>query len=243
MSSRSTVSASEGLSRSSRASSRSYSQPQRGPACRQPCPRPIHRSPHVQFASAAPHLSLHTIEASHYGVAVSSTLSVGDLLLRPFRAEDRDAIGRYADSETYLRNLGPGFPNAEAMVEHNLACGDDPNELGWVIERDGEVVGSVFLGIDRTNATGHLACLIAPDAWRQGVARASAMAVMDHGFTVERLEKIWARSEAGNAGSIRAMESLGMRLEGTLRSHRATREGGRCDEVIYGILATDWPSS
>ena len=82
------------------------------------------------------------------------------LVLRPFRADDAEAIARYADDENYRRYLSPTHPGPEEFVAHNVAANwsvDRP----WVITLDSVIVGSVFLGINSEDDAAELACLVA----------------------------------------------------------------------------------
>jgi [ribosomal protein S5]-alanine N-acetyltransferase len=175
---------------------------------------------------------------------VSETPSKRDLrtrrlVLRPFRPDDVAAIARYADDEEYRRFLGRDHPDADEVVAHNLRV-DWARERSWVIEIDGEVVGTVFLGVDRADSVGELACLIAPVSWGLGFAVEASRAVIDHAFAQLRLAKVWARADVRHHASIRAMEKLGMRREGLLRSQRVGRDGERSDEVVYCLTRDEW---
>jgi RimJ/RimL family protein N-acetyltransferase len=83
------------------------------------------------------------------------------LVLRPFRADDAEAIARYADDEDYRRYLSPMHPGPEEFVAHNVAA-DWSVERPWVITLDGATVGSVFLGINSEEDAAELECLVAP---------------------------------------------------------------------------------
>jgi RimJ/RimL family protein N-acetyltransferase len=161
------------------------------------------------------------------------------LLLRRFREDDLEAFASFADDEAYRRFLGSGHPSAAQLVANNVAV-DWEREPSWAILLDGRVVGSIFLGVHMDDATGELACLLAPDVWGQGIAVEAGRAVTDYAFGVLKLDKVWARAEANNAASRRAMEKGGMRQEGLLRSHRTDRSGNRVDEVVFGLTRDDW---
>jgi RimJ/RimL family protein N-acetyltransferase len=162
------------------------------------------------------------------------------LVLRPFRPDDVDAVARYATDDKYLRFLSPIHPGPDEFVAHNV----DVNwsvERSWVITLDGEVVGSVFLGINEEDDAAELACLVAPAFWRRGIAFEAARAAVAHAFSELDLRKVVARADARHDASIRLMTKLGMRSDGVASSHRARPEGGRVDEVIYEVVRDDWP--
>jgi ribosomal-protein-alanine N-acetyltransferase len=60
---------------------------------------------------------------------------------------------------------------------------------------------------------------MADPRWGQGVVSEAAPAVIDHGFTAMSLHSIQAHTIADNHRSVRLLERLGFRLEGTLREH------------------------
>jgi RimJ/RimL family protein N-acetyltransferase len=76
--------------------------------------------------------------------------------------------------------------------------------------------------------------------WGKGVAPEAALAVIEWAFKTFALAKVWASTDAEHARSRRVLEKLGMRHEGTLRSHHLGRAGGRVDEVMYGLLREEW---
>lgn len=56
-----------------------------------------------------------------------------------------------------------------------------------------------------------------PAFWRKGLAHEAASAVLEHGRTVLGLKRIVAITNPDNESSIRLLEKLGMRLDGTAR--------------------------
>jgi aminoglycoside 6'-N-acetyltransferase len=166
-------------------------------------------------------------------------LHTSRLLLRPFRSEDIDAFRAFADHPGYRRYLGPNHPTAEQLVANNVSV-DWERAPSWVIEFDRRAVGSIFLGIQQEDSLAELACLLAPDVWGQGIAIEAGRAVLAYAFGERGLYKVFARADAGNAASCRAMEKAGMRKEGVLRAHRADAHGTRVDEVMYGLTRDEW---
>ena len=166
-------------------------------------------------------------------------LQTDRLLLRRFRIEDAEQFASFADDAAYRRHLGPNHPSSAQLVANNVNA-DADREPSWVILLDGQVVGSIFLGVQQDDGIAELACLLAPAAWGQGIAIEAGRAVIAHAFTDLALDKIFARTEAANAKSRRAMEKSGMRQEAVLASHRRTASGDRVDEVIYAVTRDEW---
>jgi RimJ/RimL family protein N-acetyltransferase len=161
------------------------------------------------------------------------------LVLRPFRADDAEAIARYTEDEDYRRYLSPTHPGPEEFVAHNVAA-DWSVDRPWVITLDGMVVGSVFLGINSEDDAAELACLVAPSFWGRQIAFEAARAAIKHAFVDLELSKVVARSDSRHEASIRLMTKLGMRSDGVASSHHARPEGGQVDEVIYELTRRDW---
>jgi len=161
------------------------------------------------------------------------------LLLRPFRRGDVGAVARYANDEEYRRYLSPTHPGAAEFVAHNVGI-DWSVERSWVITLDGEIVGSVFLGINADDDAAELACLVARDFWGREIGVEASRAAIEHAFVELDLQKVVARADARHDASIRVMEKLGMRRDGIAHSHRARREPQTTDEVIYEIERAEW---
>ena len=124
-------------------------------------------------------------------------LNTARLRLRTFRDADVREFSRFARDPAYLRFLGDGHPEPVAFVADNLGV-----DGAWVIELDGAVVGSVFLGEE-------LACLLDPGVHGRGIATEAARAVVDDGFARRGYAEIVARTDADNVASQRVLARLG----------------------------------
>jgi RimJ/RimL family protein N-acetyltransferase len=115
-------------------------------------------------------------------------------------------------------------------------------ERSWVITLDGEVAGSVFLGINSEDDAAELACLVAPRFWGRQIGFEATRAAVEHAFVDLELSKVVARADSRHQASIRLMTKLGMRSEGV--SHSLERQPGETvaevDEVIYEISRDEW---
>jgi RimJ/RimL family protein N-acetyltransferase len=171
-----------------------------------------------------------------------SELRTERLVLRPFRAGDAEAIALYAHDQDYRRYLSPTHPGPEEYVAHKLAA-DWSVERPWVINLDGAIVGSVFLGINSEDDAAELACLVAPAFWGRQIAFEASCAAIEHAFVDLGLSKVVARSDSRHEASTRLMTKLGMRSDGVASSHHAGPKGEQVDEVIYELRRDDWSSA
>jgi len=164
------------------------------------------------------------------------------LILRPFAAEDEAAFAAFAADPAYRRYLGAAHPDPAQFVRNNLGT-DWDRELSWVICAGDEVIGSIFIGVDHDDALAEVACLLAPAAWGRGIAGEAGQAVVDYAFGSLGVEKVFARADARNGASCRAMEKSGMTREAVLPAHRRGTAGVRVDEVIYGLTRERWATA
>jgi RimJ/RimL family protein N-acetyltransferase len=118
------------------------------------------------------------------------------LTLRPFRHDDVAAFEAFARDEAYRRYLHD-HPDPPELVANNVGI-----DGAWVIELDGRVVGSIFLGDE-------LACLLDPSVHGLGIATEAARAVIADGFERRGFAQITARADPDNIASLRGMARLG----------------------------------
>ena len=66
--------------------------------------------------------------------------------------------------------------------------------------------------------------------------------LLAHAFDTLRCIAVELRTHYLNAGSRRAIERLGARLDGVLRSHTLAANGTLRDTCVYSITAAEWPA-
>ena len=165
------------------------------------------------------------------------------LRLRPFRLDDVEAVLRYAADPEWARYLPVPQPylreHAEQFVASQVLL-DRERHPAWAIEHSEVVRGGINIRFDFANHVGEMGYSIARSHWGQGLTTEAAQAVRDAAFMASGdLKRIRAMADARNIGSLRVMEKIGMRREGTLQQNRITR-GESIDEVWCGILRSEW---
>jgi [ribosomal protein S5]-alanine N-acetyltransferase len=171
------------------------------------------------------------------------------LLLREFRKSDLDDAHTYAADPQVARFMDWG-PNAydETATFMNLKLDEQArwprDEVTLAVEHiaDGKVIGSIRLAVgDRANLTGDFGYSFNSAYWRQGYATEAARTVIDVGFTVIGLHRIWAECDVRNVGSWGVMEKLGMRREAHYRRDKLVKGAWR-DSYLHAVLAEEWIS-
>jgi RimJ/RimL family protein N-acetyltransferase len=121
------------------------------------------------------------------------------------------------------------------------------NGFHWVIrDRDGLFADAsgTAMGMIGTRPSGEpgrgdVGYWLGKAHWGRGIMREALASLLDLAFGELDMVKIEAEVFTGNARSIRLVESLGMRREGTIRSAHLKR-GKWVDAHAYGILRDEW---
>lgn len=181
--------------------------------------------------------------------APQPSLPTARLLLRPFRPTDASELQRLAGDRRIAAttaNIPHPYPDgaAEAWIAGHEAKWSASTHASFAVVHaaDTRLVGGMGLVIDREQARAELGYWIAVPEWGQGFATEAARALCRFGIAVLGLRRIEARHLASNPASGRVMVKLGMRYEGTLRSHVVKWDVPH-DLVVYGLLAEEWTAS
>jgi RimJ/RimL family protein N-acetyltransferase len=171
------------------------------------------------------------------------TIDGGRLSLRPFRADDAEAVFSYASDEQFLRYLPIATPYTQADTRDFLAkqaALDRELNPSWALDIGGVACGGINIRFFAEHRVAEIGYGVARRLWGQGLATAAARLVIAAAFgCYAGLSRVRAKADARNVASVRVMEKLGMRREGLMRSDRLCR-GELTDEVVYGLLRSEW---
>lgn len=164
--------------------------------------------------------------------------------LRPYRADDADAIARLADDRSLWRNVRDRFPHpytrADAEIFLAKVLGPEPL-TGQVITVDGVLAGCGGMEryADVERFTAEIGYWIGAPYRGRGIGTRAIRLIADWVFAnhadVHRLE---AKVFAWNPASARVLEHAGFQYEGRRRA-AAFKDGEFTDDLIYGRLRTD----
>ena len=137
----------------------------------------------------------------------------------------------------------PWLPIALGSAASPYAVTEPRNDLASfsVVELDsGELAGEALLwAIDLHNRMAHLGLSLRPAFRGRGLGTDVVLALCWYGFTIRGLHRLQVDTLASNTAMIRAASRPGFVQEGRLR-RSAWVNGEFADEVILGMLATDW---
>jgi RimJ/RimL family protein N-acetyltransferase len=166
--------------------------------------------------------------------------------LRPLVVDDAPAVFPwYNDPETVAPYDRFGVDTYDDFVRSIGAAPRDPESLAprFAVERRAEkdligVVGHyrphpVLESIDVWYVLGRR------DLRGRGLGREAVGLLVDHLFRTETVERIGATCDVENVPSVRLLEGLGFRREGTVRS--TLFHHGRWHDVhVYGVIRAEW---
>ncbi len=140
----------------------------------------------------------------------------------------------------------PSQETAPAWVRQMQAMQAADQGVTYVIRRrtDGAVVGSSSLfHVDAANRRleiGHT--WYSASARRTGVNTEAKLVLLSHSFDQLGCVAVEFRTHFFNRVSRAAIERLGAKQDGVLRSHQVLADGSRRDTVVYSILDIEWPA-
>lgn len=179
-------------------------------------------------------------------MSVIPTLESQRLALRPFAASDADAVQKQVSVPEIARTVANiPYPYPDGLAAAWIATHEDAAANGasltWAItERaTGSVIGAIHLGLAIEHARGDLGYWVGMPYWGQGYATEAARLVIVYGYSALDLHRIQAFCLPSNVGSIRVVEKLGFRSEGTLRGY-VRKWGNFEDRQVFGLLRDSW---
>ena len=158
-------------------------------------------------------------------------------LMLPIALEDLDLL-RYSPSrfgsEDYLKDFFKNaFLQSNRGLRHPFVIYDKKTKL---------YVGSTSYGnISKSDLRLEIGWTwIGKKYQRTGVNRHSKFLLLKNAFENLKFERVEFKTDSGNQQSRRALESIGAKYEGELRSYKLMPDGKRKNTVYYSILANEW---
>jgi RimJ/RimL family protein N-acetyltransferase len=139
----------------------------------------------------------------------------------------------------------PSQETAGNWVDTRLAAQHPDTGLTFVVRaRDDRVVGSSsYLHVDPPNRRLEIGYTWYRESVRRtGVNTECKLLMLSHAFDELHCVAVEFRTHFFNSTSRAAIERLGAKCDGVLRSHQLSPDGSRRDTVVYSILDVEWPA-
>ena len=150
------------------------------------------------------------------------------------------------DAGSLWFTTAPAPDTAAAWVRRQLDMQAGDEGVTYIVRRlaDSTLVGSSsFFRVDGPNRRleiGHT--WYSGSVRRTGVNSETKLLMLGHAFDVLGCVAVEFRTHFFNTTSRAAIERLGAKLDGVLRSHQLLPDGSRRDTVVYSILDIEWPA-
>ncbi|WP_217155441.1 GNAT family N-acetyltransferase [[Mycobacterium] fortunisiensis] len=156
-----------------------------------------------------------------------------------------DAAAADGELGSFWYTMTPQPGAAAQWVQRMLDLRAADRGVSFVVrDRDGRLVGSTsFLNVDGPNRrleVGHT--WYVADVRHTAVNAETKLLMLGHAFDELNCVAVELRTHFFNFASRAAIERLGAKLDGVLRSHQLLPDGSRRDTVVYSILDIEWPA-
>ena len=146
------------------------------------------------------------------------------IILKPWSLGYARQLALIADNKKIADNIRDGLPSPytlkDALEWLNLILPENNPPRFFAIEFDKQLVGNIGL-VSKTNIYRknlEIGFFISESFWSKGIATRAIKAATSYAFTNFDIVRMYAEVFSDNAGSRRALEKAGFRLEATLRS-------------------------
>jgi len=177
------------------------------------------------------------------------TLATDRLMLRPMAPGDVPALAEAVRDGSLWEKRTTTVPRpeeVEAYVDAALRNQAAGTQLPFttVVREGGGVVGStLYMKIDAANHRLEIGTTWIAASWQRSFVNSHAKFLMlRHAFEVLGCNAVEFRTHSRNDQSRTAIERLGAKLDGILRSHMIMPDGHVRDTVVYSIVSAEWPA-
>lgn len=176
------------------------------------------------------------------------TLHGRHVRLEPLRVDHVPALFEAGDEEDIWRWTRPrpeGLAGYEAYVRRALDAQVAGDQLPFVVKRpDGEVVGTTrYAHLDRDHCSLEIGYTwYGKGARRTAVNTEAKYLLIGHAFSIGAI-RVWLQTDITNERSQRAIERIGAKRDGELRSERLRPDGSHRTSVVYSVVQPEWPET
>jgi len=173
------------------------------------------------------------------------TLVTERLKLRQFDLFDKKRLKEIANSREIASGTFIPYPYEEDFAEDFIESQFRDYKKGSLINfavvlQDSDLlIGSMGISINNKLNEGEMGFWIGVDYWGNGYCTEAAKSVLHYGFSIRKLDRIYAFHFSDNDASGRVLQKIGMKFEGK-RKKEYWHRGKLKDTVHFGIYKSDY---
>jgi len=173
---------------------------------------------------------------------MDSSYSTSRLTLRELTTDDGPSVhGILSEIEVakQTRSLPHPFPDGLALdIVGSWIKMKKEGTATWfavIVKATNEIAGVTGLNFQNEHKKAEIGYLFGKPYWGKGYATEAAKKIVELGFKDYDINKIWGMVYADNPNSIKVLEKIGMKHEGTIRKD-LIKFGQARDVAYYGLL-------
>lgn len=177
-------------------------------------------------------------------------LETNRLILRPWKESDAENLFKYASHP----DVGPiaGWPahksvkNSREIIKTVLSA---PETFAVVLKESGKPVGSIGLKFGKaskfviSDTEAELGYWIGVPYWGQGLIPEAVKKILQYGFEVLNLKRIWCACFEGNTKSKRVQEKCGFKYHHTAYNIHCAVNGIARTEHVTCLTKEEWQTA
>ena len=140
----------------------------------------------------------------------------------------------------------PDASGMRAMIDKRMGDNAGDVRFGFVVRAvgSGRIVGMTnYMNADRDNRRLEIGgTWYSQHVQRTAINTECKLLLLTRAFEELKCIAVEFRTHFFNRQSRRAIERLGAKLDGTLRSHQISSDGTMRDTCVYSIIAVEWPT-
>jgi RimJ/RimL family protein N-acetyltransferase len=167
------------------------------------------------------------------------------IYLRPWVITDAPDLASIADNKKIADNIRDGLPVPYTLEDArewlNITIPENNPPRSFAILLDNQLVGNIGL-VTKTNIYRkniEIGFFISEKFWGKGIAARAVKAAVSYAFREFDAERVYAETFYDNAGSRRALEKAGLKLEAIIKRNIIKNEIIK-DSCIYSVLREDF---
>jgi len=184
------------------------------------------------------HVRLEPLGQRHADALVAASMADTSFYQWSPGPQNKGDVVRYIDTAMAWRDAGTAVPFATVRIEDGVVIG---STRFFDMERWAWPAGHARHGRDVADACEIGYTWLTRSAIRTAANTEAKLLMLTHAFESWQMLRVCLHTDARNQRSRAAIERIGGRFEGILRSHRMAADFIARDSARFSIVAAEWP--